>query len=379
LIISDLKLNWVEVRRETGHLTPHVIVRLSTNEGVTGVGEMSDLSHAPLYDFQVDALEQTLKRLLVGQNPIQIARLNEIMSASFPGQEKASLIRCGVDIALHDLVARYLGIAVCDLLGGRYRDRLRVCYPIFRMFHEREIEANLQRVADRMAQGQDMFRLYCGGNVEVDEAFLQAVRHRWGDRFVLKSLDLSGRLDWKSALNVIRRLEKYSPLLFESVCYSHDGEGMREIRRRTDVPISEHVLSLEHALRLVEARAVDIFNICLVALGGIEPARKVYGIAEAAHLSCLIGTTQELSIGIAAQAHLGAAMPNLNMPSDLTGGLLYLDDVVKERVRYENGYLWVPEGPGLGVEIDEERLVHLEKGTRGGLKQVAESEVRISA
>jgi len=73
----------------------------------------------------------------------------------------------------------------------------------------------------------------------------------------------------------------------------------------------------------------------------------------------LIGTTQELSLGTAAQLHLGAAMPNLDFPGDPTGPLLYQEDVVRRRVQYEGGHALVPGGPGLGLELDEEALTRL--------------------
>jgi L-alanine-DL-glutamate epimerase-like enolase superfamily enzyme len=73
-----------------------------------------------------------------------------------------------------------------------------------------------------------------------------------------------------------------------------------------------------------------------------------------------VGTTQELSIGVAAQAMFGAVLSNLDYPSDMTGGLLYQDDVVTERVRYRDGYLLVPQGPGVGMALDEAALAALE-------------------
>ena len=79
-------------------------------------------------------------------------------------------------------------------------------------------------------------------------------------------------------------------------------------------------------------------------------------VADAAGLSVLVGTTQELSIGVSAQAMFGSVVENLDYPGDPTGGLLYESDVVKERVQYEHGYLIIPDGPGLGLELDEEKI-----------------------
>ena len=91
-------------------------------------------------------------------------------------------------------------------------------------------------------------------------------------------------------------------------------------------------------------------------LGGIRPCLRAIALAEAAHASVLIGTTQELNLGTAAVAQLGAVARVLDYPADNTGPELYTSDVVKEPLRYEQGHLLVPEGPGLGVEVDEALL-----------------------
>ena len=94
----------------------------------------------------------------------------------------------------------------------------------------------------------------------------------------------------------------------------------------------------------------------LRTVGGLEHVRKLFYIAEAFDMKTLLGTTQELSIRTAAQAHLGASVPNLDYLSYPSGAQLFQEDVVVERVKYENGFLLVPEGPGVGLEIDDERL-----------------------
>ncbi len=355
--IIDVTLTPVHSRRETGLITPHVIVELETDEGLVGVGEMSDFGHQPPYFApHLEGLCAALKEFLVGRDPFDLARIIGALSQRHSGGF-SSLIICGVDLALHDLQGKALGRPVYDLLGGQVRDRLRVCYPIFPMRQPEDVEQNLKRVANRLAEGQDMFRLYFGVDLDLDEAFLDGFRQRFGKRVVLKSIDASGRFrDSRTAVQAIRRLRQYDFMLVESPCWRGNLAGMAEVRRQVDVPISEHVGSLADALQLAQAGAVDIFNVALCALGGIYQARKVYALAEATGLACLIGTTQELSIGTAGQAHLGAAMPNLHFPADPTGPLLYLDDVVRNRVRYEQGYLIVPSGSGLGMELDHDQL-----------------------
>ena len=96
-----------------------------------------------------------------------------------------------------------------------------------------------------------------------------------------------------------------------------------------------------------------------------------------AFIGCLIGTTQELSIGTAAQAHLAAAMPNLTHPSDPTGPLLYVEDVVQEPVRYVQGHLLVPQGIGLGVALDDEKLAELRRDLKASGETIVSSRDRV--
>jgi galactarate dehydratase (D-threo-forming) len=114
------------------------------------------------------------------------------------------------------------------------------------------------------------------------------------------------------------------------------------------------------AFEFAKSRSVDIFNVSLAGSSGWISARRIADIALATGISCLVGTTQELSVGVAAQAMFGATLENLDYPSDMTGGLLYQDDVVVDRVRYEGSYLLVPQGPGVGMVLDEEKLAALE-------------------
>lgn len=355
--ITDLQLHPVHTRRETGTITPHVIVTLDTREGISGLGEMSDLGHYSLRDFPpLSRLRGTLLEALRGRDPADITDLTARLAQTFPGGPFHNEIRCGVELALWDAVARNAQVPVYQLLGGKVRDRYRVCYPIFRMRASDEIPDNLRRVRDLMRRGQDAFRLYWGADIEADERFLAAVRDEYGDQVEIKSLDGSNQLPRDEAIAALRRLIRYRPTHIESPCQREDLADMRAVRETIGAAVSEHVASLQQGYEFVAAQAVDIFNISLVAMGGLAAARKLYALAEATGTKTLIGTTQELSIGTAAQLHLGAAMPNLDYAGDAAGPLLYQQDVVRQRIQYCQGYALVPEGPGWGLELDPEAL-----------------------
>lgn len=359
--IERIRLYPVMIPRRTGIDNRHVIVRLDAAGDCTGWGEMSDLSHLPLYQMDLGNLENALNDLLVGMDARELASIEMLMERAYTIEghkySRSGLVRQGIDLALHDLLARRAGAPVYSLLGGALRDRFKVCYPIFRMRSDAEIEPNLERIAAMSASGHDLIRVYVGADVEVDLRFFERFSERFGDSVRIKSLDFSNLLDWRRSLAAI---ERYADLvdwmLIESPAPEEDQEGLAAFRRRSRWPVSEHVNHLWHGWQLLRGGCVDILNISPYVLGGIRPCLRAIALAEAAHAGVLIGTTQELNLGTAAVAQLGAVARVLDYPADNTGPELYRADVVREPLRYEQGHLLVPDGAGLGVEVDEALL-----------------------
>lgn len=365
--ISRVQLFPVATPRQTGIANQHVIVKIEAGDSHIGWGEMSDLSHVPMYQFDIGELERMLNELLRGRDGRNIAQIEDDLIRFFPDEghmySRSGLVRQGIDLALHDLNARAEGVPVYHLLGGKLRDRMRVCYPIFRMRAVEEVSGNLERVEEKLAQGFDLIRVYVGANREADEAFLGQFTDRFAGRVQIKSLDFSNLLDWRRAIMALDRYQELCDfMLVESAAPRNDIEGLSQFRRRSKRPISEHVLHLHHGWQLLAAGAVDILNVSPYLLGGLRASLRLIALAEAARASVLIGTTQELSLGTAAVAHLAAAARVLDYPGDNTGPQLYTADVVKAPVVYERSHLIVPDGPGLGLEVDEAKLAQMTAG-----------------
>jgi muconate cycloisomerase len=300
-------------------------------------------------------LECCLKTLLVGRGVMDTNAIEDLVAANFPGTRfhgKACLVRAGVSIAAFDLKSRLLGISLSDMLGGRRRTRVPICYPIFRLKSRADVADRCELVARQLDAGFHAFRFYFGRDSDADEEFLETICGRYGDRIELTSLDGSGLFTLPAFLRAYRRLRRFPFASVESPVDRDDVDSIAEARRNIDHPVSEHVRSAEYAVRLIRTRAVDIFNISITVAGGISGMLRLFALADAANIECLIGTTQELSVATAAQAHVGAAAPRLDYASDPVGPCLYTRDVTRERVRYENGAIVVPEGPGLGVAVD---------------------------
>jgi muconate cycloisomerase len=362
--IDRVRLFPILTPRDTGVINQHILVRVDSADGATGWGEMSDLSHLPLHQLDVPALEAQLNALLAGQDARNLLRLEDTLLRAFPEEgykySRSGSVRQGVDLALLDLVGRAQGVPVHQLLGGQLRDRIKVCYPFFALRTVEQATQSLERLREKRAEGFDLIRVYVGANPEADEVFLRGVAGLFAGQVAVKSLDFSNALDWRRAWALT---ERYAGLvdfmLVESVAPAHDLDGLAEYRRRSRWPVSEHVYHLFHGWQLLARGCVDILNVSPYLLGGLQACLRLVALAEAARASVLLGTTQELSLGTAAIAHLGAAARVLDYPSDSTGPKLYTADVTRTPISYEAGYLHVPTGPGLGIEVDEQLVADL--------------------
>ncbi len=362
--IDRVQLLPIITPRDTGVTNQHIIVRINTADGATGWGEMSDLSHLPMHQIDWPELEKQLGALLVGQDPNNRLQLEDNLLRAFPEEtykySRSGSVRQGVEAALLDLLGRVQGVPVHQLLGGQLRDKIKVCFPFFAMRSVAQAEKNLERLKAKRAEGFDLIRVYVGANPEADEAFLKGVAEQFAGQVAIKSLDFSNALDWRRCWKLTQRYASIVDfMLVESVAPAFDLDGLAEFRRRSQWPVSEHVAHLFHGWQLLSHGSVDILNISPYLLGGLTACLRLVTLAEAARCGVLIGTTQELSLGTAAIAHLGAAARVLDYPSDCTGPKLYTADITQKPVQYEGGYLQVPTGPGLGIEVDEQLLAEL--------------------
>ncbi|HWB53667.1 MAG TPA: enolase C-terminal domain-like protein [Tepidisphaeraceae bacterium] len=366
--VNRVELFPIQTKRRTGAISSHVILRLHADNGLIGLGELSDLDCYRMYMPDLNALQVGIEKVILKQDPIRIAALHERLLAympayfraanTYPPFTPASQIAAGVEMACYDLAGKALGTPAYDLLGGKVRDAFEITYPVFQTKRLEDYERYLGYMADLLAIGVKRFRYYVGVDFEKDEQFLIKLRERFGDRIELKALDFQGHHYWRDTLRIYERFKQYKFEVIESPSWREDYEGMAELRRKIDVDISEHISSTAQAMRMIRANSVDVFNITIQS-GGMYQAKKFFDLAEMAGLKCMVSTTQELSIGTAATAHVAAVVPELHYAGDPVGPLLYTDDVVKKPVRYDGTRLIIPDGPGLGMELDESKLESL--------------------
>jgi muconate cycloisomerase len=285
----------VRVSRETGVTNEHVIVEIETDDGVPGLGEMSDLSHLPLYRFDLGQLESALSEILVGSDPRALNEIERRMVGFYPDEghmySRSGLVRQGVELALYDCLGRADVVPVNRLLGGALRDRIPVCYPVFRLRTTDQVPAALDRVDEKLRDGFDVIRFYAGTDHAADVAFMTGFADRFAGRVRMKSLDFSNVLGWREALQATERLTAIADvMLVESPALRGDLEGLVEFRRRSALPVSEHAHGQRHAWQLLHLGAVDILNLSPYVLGGIRPTIRAAAMAEAVRNSMFPGT-----------------------------------------------------------------------------------------
>lgn len=357
--ITDVQLTPIAIRRTNGFLSRHVIVEIKTDESITGIGEMSDFSHLPAHMPNIPDLNRTLTTALKGENPLELAKLDQLLLGMFPESDliydMSAVIRAGVSIALYDISGKWLGCPLSGLLGGGHKKSVSIAYPIFRQSDEAEVQRNLSLVEQMHSKGYTAYHVYVGQNAPLEIEFIAELRNRYGSGLKI-SVDGSNLLGWRESLKIARSLQSHNILYYESPALRNDVEGLAEFRRKeADVPVSEHVFNMRQAERLLAGDCLDVLNLTIVFAGGIRSVVKLLHAAEVFHKSIVIGTTQELAAGSAAQAHFSSAVTTL-YPSHITGPLLYMDDVVSKGVTYSGGELLIPDGKGLGIELDEAAL-----------------------
>lgn len=331
----------------------NVILVVRTDDGLRGVGEASPwpvFAETPW--GTKDAIDRYLMPCLVGADPRDIEAHLERMERVLAGYPFA---KAAVEMALLDLAARAAEVPLYRLLGGRLRDRIPLSHSIANQVAEEDAD----EIAGLLEQGIRIFKVKTGVlGLQAELQRLGRVRRVLPEHADLR-LDFNQGLRRDTALTTVRALETFRPTFMEQPLPRWDVAGMAEIAAAVDTPImaDESVFSLHDALRVVEARGADIVSIKIMKPGGILASKRVAAVCQAAGIPCYAGAMWESGIGIAASLHFAVSTPNVVYGSDFyIPNFLLLDDLIEESLEVEDGSILVPEGPGLGVTLDEEAV-----------------------
>ncbi|MBY0122927.1 mandelate racemase/muconate lactonizing enzyme family protein [Bacillus sp. S/N-304-OC-R1] len=332
---------------------PSVIVKIETDEGIVGYGEGVADEHVTGESLQsaYQIIKHTLAPVLIGQNPMEIEKIHDIMNKSIYGAPTA---KAAIDIACFDIMGKKMGQPVYQLIGGRYHNE----FPITHVLSIAEPELMANEAAAMLEQGYRSFKMKVGTDVRKDVHRIVAVREKVGD-------DIAIRVDvnqgWRNSANTLVALNQLRDCNLDWVeqpVIADDIDGMVEINQKTTIPlmIDEGLKGQREMLEIIQKRAAHKVNIKLMKCGGIYPAVKLAHQAELAGIECQIGSMVESSVGSAAGFHV-AFSKKVITSVELTGPLKFSKDV--GNLHYDVPFIRLTEKAGLGVDINEEVLNEL--------------------
>jgi muconate cycloisomerase len=336
-----------------------VIVRLHTDAGVVGIGETpawrrqgSSETIASL----TSAIRDYFAPHIIGQTPFDIA---QIMAALEEEICHSYYAQAAVADALLDLQGKLLGVPCHQLMGGKVRDKLRAGAVI-------GIKADIGKMLDDCASFYDRgfrsFTIKIGNDPAKDAKAVQKVRERFGDDLILR-VDANAGLDYDNALSVLKKIEPYDIDVAEQMVPPWDMEGMADLARRINIPLmaDESVASDHDLLEVIRRRAAMVVQTKIAKNGGMWNCRKLWIIAHAAGMRIFPGNHPGTSIVTAGVLQLAASWPGKLLEGPFAVGIhgMIAEDIVTEPLKSDGPDLYLPEGPGLGLELDEHRIKHL--------------------
>lgn len=331
----------------------NVLVVLETDTGITGVGEASPWPCFAENAWSIKAaIDRYLGPALIGADPFDIERLMVHLDDVLHDYNFA---KAALDMALFDIMGKALDRPVYRLIGGKVRDRTTISYSIA----NQDIGKDLDEIKWLMDQGLFVFKIKTGVLDFAEEVKRVEAIRKFLPAHADMRIDFNQGLKRELALKTCRALEPFAPTFIEQPVKGWDIAAMAAIAQAIDTPImaDESVFSIHNAIEVVRQSAADIASIKLMKPGGILRSRKAAAVFEAAGMPCYAGAMWESGIGIAASLHFMAATPNVRYGSDFyVCNFLLTDDLIKQSLHIKDGYMYVPEGPGLGVEVDWEAV-----------------------
>lgn len=335
------------------------IVEVETDEGIVGLGEMGGGGESAQRAFE------GLKSYLIGHDPFQLEALRfKICNPTASLYNNRTQLHAAIEFACLDICGQKLGVPVHDFIGGKLRDEVPFAsYLFFRYPNPKTGEGEVRTVDQLVAHAKELkaeygFRSHKlkGGvfppkyEVECYKALAAAFP------------DDSLRYDPNAVLSVEEGIAVAQEIADLNNDYLEDPTyglaGMRRLREFSSVPLATNtvVVNFEQLAANVLDVAVDVVLLDTTFWGGIRPCVKAAGVCETFQLGVAVHSSGELGIQLATMLHLGAALPNLTFSADAHYHHL-MDDVIEGGpMRYENGAISVPKGPGLGVRLDREKL-----------------------
>lgn len=326
-----------------------LICRMTTEGGITGVGEgfvwLVESGVSP--SLMADLIRDHLARFVLGRSAFDIEAINARFDDNVARNEMAKGV---LDLALHEVAACSVGLPVHDLCGGRQIDKAPLCMvlPL----------APVEAVCALAKRGLDMgvraFRCKLGDGLTRDVAIMAAMRDLVGPEVALR-VDFNQAYAPNKALAVLDAIAPYGIDFAEQPVRADDFAGMALLQSQTRIPLMAHegAFGLRDLHTLAEMGAVRTFGLNAERPGGMSRALKAIDYAAARGLDVVLHN-QPSGIGSAIILHMHAARArDIRHATELQGHIMLEDDLILERIVYEEGFAHVPNGPGWGVDLDD--------------------------
>jgi muconate cycloisomerase len=348
----------------------YVIIKLHTDEGLVGLGEAPVLKdwggdHGKYFgetpQTTTHIINDILAPALKGQDPRRFETIHALMDKAVKGYPYC---KAAIDAAMYDVVGKALKVPVYQLLGGCFRERVSIAHSLGLMDIEKAVDEALQA----KAEGVKTIKLKGGVDQRRDVELVKQIRNAIGPELDICVDANQGYPTPKAAVKIIKAMEEFNLLYMEQPVEGIDR--MAEVARRVDTPImaDESAWTPEDVIEIIQKRAADIVSIYTTKPGGMFKAKKVAAVAEAAGLKCNVNGSVETGVGNAANLHLAASTGVVSLGCVVPvstpkgkgkkgiAGIYYQDDLIQEPFEYADGDIIVPSKPGLGIDLDEEKL-----------------------
>lgn len=318
------------------------VLRLSDQDGHVGLGYCHAIPAISTHGAGAEAALAFLTQGLVGRQVDDLAGTMEEIDTTLAYQPT---VKAAIDMALHDLLARRLGVPVHVLLGGKLRDAVALS-RILPFKTPDEMAAMAGRLAE---EGYRQLKLKLSGDTNLDVLRVAAVRTAVGDGVAL-TLDPNQSYSAKQMIAAFGRMERYGIALIEQPVPAADVAGLALLTRTLPVAIEadESAQSVRDVFRLVSGRAVDVINLKLTNLGGIRRFLQAVRICEAGEVGCRMGAAFGPALLQAMSLQAASVIRRLPHACELSEHLHLQDDPFTP-LPVHGGQLRLPEGPGCGV------------------------------
>ena len=335
------------------------IVEVETDEGLIGLGEMGGGGES------AEAVFRAMKSYLVGHDPVRLEEMRFLIanpSASL--YNNRTQVLAALEFACLDILGQKWGVPVCDILGGRLRDRVSFAsYLFFRYPNPGDGAGEVRTIEQLVAHAAALKERYgftshkLKGGVFPPEYELhcyQALASELdGDRF---RFDPNGVWSTETSIWFGQQIEHIRNDYLEDPVFGMNG--MRRVREKVRVPLATNtvVVNFEQLAANILDTAVDVILLDTTFWGGIRQCVKAAGVCETFQLGVAVHSSGELGVQLATMLHLGAAIPNLSFAADAHYHQLTDDVIQGGKFQYQKGSIAVPTGAGLGVRLDREKL-----------------------